>query len=136
MNRHKPPCMTSSAMVAMACPTGASRSLHFGKDWRLPLGHPATGASPVIEVEVQNETHQSQQRMRFSAVPRIGEGIRLLEPSGFWVSYDVVDVWYQKAQYGDVWEPFLHVRITPAELEALGGQVSPLQVKESMSFAG
>jgi hypothetical protein len=45
-------------------------------------------------------------------------------------------VWYQKAQYGDVWEPFLHVRITPAELEALGGQVSPLQVKESTAFAG
>jgi hypothetical protein len=94
----------------------------------------------VIEVEVQNETHQSQQRMRFAAVPRIGEGIRLLEPSGFWVSYDVVDVWYQKAQYGDVWEPFLHVRVTPAELEALGAQasppVSPLQVRESVSFAG
>jgi hypothetical protein len=27
----------------------------------------------------------------------------------------VIDVWYQKAEYGDIWVPFLHVRITPAE---------------------
>ena len=26
-----------------------------------------------------------------------GEGLRLLEPDGFWASYDVIDVWYQKA---------------------------------------
>lgn len=69
----------------------------------------------MIEVEIQNETHQTQQTLRFAAVPRIGEGIRLFEPSGFWVSYDVIDVWYQKAEYGDIWVPFLHVRITPAE---------------------
>jgi hypothetical protein len=68
----------------------------------------------LIEIEVQNETHQSQERLRFSAVPRIGEGIRLQGPDGFWASYDVVDLWYQKAEYGDVWVPYLHVRLTPA----------------------
>lgn len=68
----------------------------------------------MIEIEVQNETHQSQETLRFSAVPRIGEGIRLKAPDGFWASYDVVDLWYQKAEYGDVWVPFLHVRLTPA----------------------
>lgn len=113
----------------------ARAHLSFGNHSRLDCAL-RTGAQIVIEVEVQNETHQSQQRMRFAAVPRIGEGIRLLEPSGFWVSYDVVDVWYQKAEYGDVWEPFLHVRVTPAELEAMGGQLSPLQMRETMSFAG
>ena len=69
----------------------------------------------MIEVEVQNETYQTEQRLRFSAVPRIGEGIRLQDPDGFWASYDVVDLWYQKAEYGDVWVPYLHVRITPGE---------------------
>jgi hypothetical protein len=68
----------------------------------------------LIEIEVQNETHQSQETLRFSAVPRIGEGIRLRGPDGFWASYDVVDLWYQKAEYGDVWVPYLHVRLTPA----------------------
>ena len=67
----------------------------------------------MIEIEVQNETHQSQERLRFAAVPRIGEGIRLQAPDGFWASYDVVDLWYQKAEYGDVWVPFIHVRMTP-----------------------
>jgi hypothetical protein len=69
----------------------------------------------VIEIEVQNETSQTQQRVRFSAVPRIGEGVRLLGPEGFWASYDVVDVWYQKADYGDIWVPYLHVRLTQPE---------------------
>ncbi|MFT4026737.1 MAG: hypothetical protein QM676_08045 [Novosphingobium sp.] len=73
----------------------------------------------MIEVEIQNETHQTQERLRFAAVPRIGEGIRLLEPAGFWVSYDVIDVWYQKAEYGDIWVPFVHVRVTPAERDAI-----------------
>jgi hypothetical protein len=68
----------------------------------------------LIEIEVQNETYQSQERLRFAAVPRIGEGIRLQAPDGFWASYDVVDLWYQKAEYGDVWVPYLHVRLTPA----------------------
>ena len=71
----------------------------------------------MIEIEVQNETHQTQETLRFAVVPRIGEGIRLREPNGFWASYDVVDLWYQKAEYGDIWVPYLHVRITPAEQE-------------------
>jgi hypothetical protein len=69
----------------------------------------------VIEVEIQNETHQSQHTIRFAAVPRIGEGIRLREPDGCWASYDVLDLWYQKADYGDVWVPYLHARMTPTE---------------------
>ena len=71
----------------------------------------------MIEVEIQNETRQSQERLRFAALPRIGEGLRLREPDGFWASYDVLDLWYQKAEYGDVWVPYLHVRITPGEGE-------------------
>ncbi|WP_234026429.1 hypothetical protein [Qipengyuania thermophila] len=73
----------------------------------------------MIEVEIQNETLQSQQRLRFAALPRIGEGLRLREANGFWASYDVLDLWYQKAEYGDVWVPYLHVRMTPGEAEAL-----------------
>ncbi|MEM6266503.1 MAG: hypothetical protein AAF707_03185 [Pseudomonadota bacterium] len=69
----------------------------------------------MIEIEVQNETHQTQERIRFAAVPRIGEGIRLREPDGLWASYDVLDVWYQKAEFGDVWMPYLHVCLTPGE---------------------
>lgn len=76
------------------------------------------GQTVVIEVEIQNEERQTQDRLRFSAVPRIGEGIRLKEPNGFWASYDVLDVWYQKAEYGEVWVPYLHVRMTPADSEA------------------
>ncbi len=72
----------------------------------------------MIEVEIQNETHQSHHRIRFAAVPRIGEGIRLREPDGCWASYDVLDLWYQKADYGDVWVPFLHVCMTPADSAA------------------
>jgi hypothetical protein len=69
----------------------------------------------VIEIEVQNETHQTQDRIRFAAVPRIGEGIRLRAPDGIWASYDVIDVWYQKAEFGEVWMPYLHIRMTPGE---------------------
>lgn len=69
----------------------------------------------MIEIEVQNETHQTQARLRFAAVPRIGEGLRLREPDGMWASYDVLDVWYQKAEYGDIWMPYLHVCMTPGE---------------------
>ncbi len=74
----------------------------------------------MIEIEVQNETHQTQSRIRFAAVPRIGEGIRLREPDGMWASYDVLDVWFQKAEFGDVWMPYLHIRMTPGEL---GGEM-------------
>ena len=77
----------------------------------------------MIEVEIQNETHQTQQRLRFSAVPRIGEGIRLREPNGFWASYDVIDLWYQQAEYGDIWIPYLHIRMTPSESSAIANQL-------------
>ena len=98
----------------------------------------------MIEIEVQNETHQTQERIRFAAVPRIGEGIRLREPDGIWASYDVLDVWYQKAEFGDVWMPYLHVCMTPgeggartdtshdlhgeSELATLGGELEPFKI--------
>lgn len=69
----------------------------------------------MIEIEVQNETRQTQERLRFAAVPRIGEGLRLKEPDGMWASYDVLDVWYQRAEFGDIWVPYLHVRMTAGE---------------------
>lgn len=72
----------------------------------------------MIEIEIQNETHQTQFRLKVVVVPRIGEGIRLSEPDGTWASYDVLDVWYQKADYGDVWVPYIHVRMTPSEVGA------------------
>lgn len=72
----------------------------------------------MIEIEVQNETHQTQDRLRFASVPRIGEGLRLREPDGCWASYDVLDVWYQKAEFGDVWIPYLHVCLTAGEAAA------------------
>ncbi len=69
----------------------------------------------MVEVEVQNETYQTQEIINFAVVPRIGEGIRLLDQNGFWASFDVVDVWYQKAKESDVWLPYVHVRLTPGE---------------------
>ncbi len=89
----------------------------FGKDSPLEREAYREDGRAVIEVEIQNENRQTQERIRFAAVPRIGEGIRLREPDGFWASYDVLDVWYQKADYGDVWVPYLHVRMTPSEGE-------------------
>ena len=68
----------------------------------------------MIEIEIQNETSQTQQRLRFASVPRIGEGIRLREESGLFEHYDVLDVWYQKAEFGDVWTPYIHVRAASA----------------------
>ena len=67
----------------------------------------------MIEIEIQNETHQSQFRIKAVSVPRIGEGLRLMEPGGAWASYDVLDVWYQQAEFGEIWVPYLHVRLTP-----------------------
>lgn len=75
----------------------------------------------MFEIEIQNETHQTQFRLKVIAVPRIGEGIRLREPDGAWASYDVLDVWYQKADFGDIWTPYLHVRATPGN----SGTVAP-----------
>jgi hypothetical protein len=84
----------------------------------------------LIEIEVQNETTQAQDRLRFAVVPRIGEGIRLRDAAGFWTSFDVLDVWYQKAEYGDVWVPYLHVRKTGEDA------VEPLHMhQEAVSFA-
>lgn len=88
----------------------------------------------MIEIEVQNETHQTQETLRFAVVPRIGEGIRLREPDGFWASYDVLDLWYQKAEYGDIWVPYLHVRITPAEQDNAAAPVSQLVQQDSQPF--
>ena len=87
----------------------------------------------MIEIEVQNETHQNQVRLQFVSVPRIGEGIRLREPDGSWASYDVLDVWYQKATYGDIWVPFIHVRLTPPESDTgavLRPEVVPFSTHE------
>jgi hypothetical protein len=64
----------------------------------------------VFEIEVQNESTQSQLTLRFVTVPRIGEGVRLLDFDGTWASYDVIDVWYQQSAYGEVWVPYIHVR--------------------------
>ena len=76
----------------------------------------------MIEIEIQNETHQTQQRLRFASVPRIGEGIRLREQSGIYEQYDVLDVWYQKAEFGDVWMPYIHVRAaSSASVTAVAG---------------
>ncbi|MFW2349836.1 hypothetical protein [Qipengyuania sp.] len=81
----------------------------------------------MIEIEVQNETHQSVHRIKALTVPRIGEGIRLREPSGQWASYDILDVWYQQAEFGEVWVPYVHVRMTPDEMRGgLGGEATPL----------
>lgn len=90
----------------------------------------------MIEIEVQNETHQTQERVRFAAVPRIGEGLRLREPNGMWASYDVLDVWYQKAEFGDVWIPFLHVKITPGEGMEGGRDAFGEPVPSGFDFGG
>ncbi len=91
-------------------------------------------ASALIEIEVQNETRQSQERIRFAAVPRIGEGLRLREPDGCWASYDVLDVWYQKAEYGDVWIPYLHVCMTPTEQVPVPARAPLFSDREAVPF--
>ena len=73
----------------------------------------------MIEIEVQNETHQTVFKLKVVTVPRIGEGIRLREPDNGWASYDVLDVWYQQAEYGEVWVPYIHVRMTPEEMKSV-----------------
>lgn len=87
----------------------------------------------MIEVQIQNETHQTEHTIRFAAVPRIGEGIRLREPDGCWASYDVLDLWYQKADYGDVWVPYLHVCMTPSDKAAL---TAPLPAQRPLGDTG
>lgn len=87
----------------------------------------------MIEVEIQNETHQSVVKLNVVTVPRIGEGIRLQEPDDRWASYDVLDVWYQKAPYGDVWVPYIHVRMTPEEIKAIDTQTRNPMVDRSQA---
>lgn len=87
----------------------------------------------MIEVEVQNETHQSVFQLKTIALPRIGEGLRLKEPDGRWASYDVLDVWYQKAEYGDVWVPYLHVRMTESDLRAIDTEARNPMVDRSQA---
>lgn len=93
----------------------------------------------MIEIEIQNETHQTQFRIKAMAVPRIGEGIRLKEPDDSWASYDVLDVWYQQADYGEVWVPYLHVRTTPAagsgNFDAAPAAAMPSVPDQSMPIA-
>lgn len=81
----------------------------------------------MIDVEIQNETTQTHQKVKFAVVPRIGEGVRLQDANGFWASYDILDLWYQKAEYGDVWVPYLHVRQTAGEQDG----ASPLATKQA-----
>jgi hypothetical protein len=88
----------------------------------------------LIEIEVQNETNQTQVGLRFAAVPRIGEGLRLRQPDGFWASYDVIDVWYQKAEFGDIWVPYIHVRMTEADQAAIAAAGQVLSQREKQSF--
>ena len=87
----------------------------------------------MIEVEIQNETHQSVFRLKMVVVPRIGEGLRLQEGDGRWVSYDVLDVWYQKAEYGDIWVPYLHVRMTEGDLRAIDTEARNPMVDRSQA---
>lgn len=87
----------------------------------------------MIDVEIQNETTQTHQKLKFSVVPRIGEGVRLKDPNGFWTSYDILDLWYQKAEYGDVWVPYLHIAKTAGEQDLAGqdmtGQANSAKVQ-------
>ncbi len=86
----------------------------------------------MIDIEIQNETLQTNERVKFAVVPRIGEGVRLQEPNGFWASYDILDLWYQKAEYGDVWVPYLHVRKTAAEGDAVPLKTHPHGANDTM----
>ena len=88
----------------------------------------------MIDIEIQNETHQTVFRIKVVTVPRIGEGIRLKEPNGSWASYDILDVWYQQADYGEVWMPYIHVRMTPDELKAVEMAKSNPMVDKSQAM--
>ena len=89
----------------------------------------------MIDIEIQNETHQTNERLKFAVVPRIGEGIRLEEPNGFMASYDILDLWYQKAEYGDVWVPYLHVCKTADEIDKTeDGDEQNVRVGEVVPF--
>ena len=42
--------------------------------------------------------------------------------------------WYQKAEYGDVWVPYLHVRLTPGERTAANDTGAGSAPKEATPF--
>jgi hypothetical protein len=91
----------------------------------------------VYEIEVQNESTQTQQTLRFMAVPRIGEGVRLLDFDGHWASYDVIDVWYQQSPIGELWVPYIHVRKSGESEGAVSAapQVDVLRAAQGPSLA-
>ncbi len=62
--------------------------------------------------------------------PEFGEGLRLREPDGFWASYDVIDVWYQKAEFGEIWVPYIHVRMTDADQAVVAAASQILSQRE------
>ena len=76
----------------------------------LPTTSPSTQPAPPLDaIDLYAKARSSLlENQRYT-------GIRLLEPNGQWASYDVLDVWYQKAEYGEIWIPYMHVRQTPAE---------------------
>ena len=87
----------------------------------------------VFEIEVQNESNQTQQTLRFVAVPRIGEGVRLLDFDGLWASYDVIDVWYQQSPFGEIWVPYMHVRRSGESAGAMPEAAPQLDVSRAAS---
>jgi hypothetical protein len=89
----------------------------------------------VYEIEVQNETDQTQRSLRFVAVPRIGEGVRLQDGDGRWDSYDVVDVWYQRSPIGEFWVPYMHVRKS-GQQEGSFPQAAPQKDVSDVQVAG
>ena len=91
----------------------------------------------MIAVQVQNETFQTEQTLQFVALPRIGEGLHLLDDGGQWASFDVVDVWYQKAGWGDVWIPYLHVRKSgQAPFEGITAAEQPTEIISTLREGG
>src|SRR5690606_30928661 len=63
-------------------PTQAAPHCRFGNELGANHCLGFAGILTLIEIEVQNETTQTQERLKFLAVPRIGEGLRLREPDG------------------------------------------------------
>ena len=89
----------------------------------------------MYEIEVQNESDQTQRSLRFVAVPRIGEGVRLQDAEGRWDSYDVVDVWYQRSPIGEIWVPYIHVRKS-GQSEGAFPQAAPQKDVSEVQVAG
>ena len=59
---------------------------------------------------------------------------RLRQPDGFWASYDVIDVWYQKAEFGEIWVPYIHVRMTEADQAVVAASSQILSQREPQPF--